>query len=582
MELRLYPAQSNKYPLQAIHIKGLSVDCWLREIQYMGLKLNDISTYPLPGMELNSISGCLVILHKTASDIDIRNNMWCQRIGNQLYIPHYTELQPCIFVEEANQLFANYPHFSHPELGLVELTEQVDWADYISMHEEQALVQTKPTKAPFIPDTISHFRISVVEQNTIEKQLEDIEQKANVDKLKDKPLNRTEKIKLFIYKKLINDIDSFDSKEHESSSPMLLKYSSLISSAFRNKNKQADGKDWGDLLLEDYKDLTHRNKSQLDKLLELLKDDPEKALDYAIPLDGEGLSRGRDLGAFQLSKFANDLSSLSKLLKNSQTSGGRGYYTIEDDGLSILRQQYRGGADSLIADEKYLQASYIYIKLLKDNYAAAIMFENAKLYKEAGDVYQKLILDNLKAGECYEKAKLYDEAIEMYKTKDMYEKVGDLYFLLNQREEANIYYEKEIDRYISNCQYIKASEIYSNKTLDQNCAQSVLLRGWTEFVDPHNCLAKYLSNIDKIKDRGKEIKRIFEEDITSKNREVFLSVLQKEYDQTEALREITKDIAYHIVAEILPQNKYIANELLVFNKNDSQLIKDTIRYKLSN
>lgn len=101
-------------------------------------------------------------------------------------------------------------------------------------------------------------------------------------------------------------------------------------------------------------------------------------------------------------------------------------------------------------------------------------------------------------------------------------------------------------------------------------------------VDPHNCLAKYFSNIDKIKDRGKEIKRIFEEDITSKNREVFLSVLQKEYDQTEALREITKDIAYHIVAEILPQNKYIANELLVFNKNDSQLIKDTIRYKLSN
>lgn len=581
MELKLYPTQRNSFPLQAIHIKGLSVSHWLHEIQCMQLDLNKVSVYPLPGMQLNSISGCLVILHKSVLELDIRNNIWCQKIGKHLYIPQYTGIEPQIFTEEADELFARHPHFMHPELGLIELEEEVKWGEYIFIGKEQSIEQIKPKAAPFIPERITHFRISVVQENSIEHILEDLEKKADVDKLKDEPLSTSEKLKLSLYKTLMNNADPENIIKDGEGLPKLLRYSNIISSIFNEKDKNGDKKDWGDRLLEDYKDLTNRNKSQLDKLLELLKDNPEKALDYAIPLDGEGTTRGRDLGAFQMSKFANDLSSLSKLLKNSRISGGSGYYTMEDDALSLLRKQYRDSADKLVSDKKYIQASYIYIKLLKDNYAAARMFENANLYQEAGDVYQKLIEDNLRAGECFEKAKLYDKAIEMYKTKDMYERIGDLYSLMNNKKEADVFYQKEIDRHSSDLQYIKAAKVSSEKMNNPNYAQSLLLKGWKEFADPYNCLGKYFSNIEKEKERGREIKRIFEEDITPKNREGFLRILQKEYKQTESLRGMTKDIAYTIIADILPQNKNIASELIAFNKEDSQLIKDTIRYKLS-
>lgn len=581
MELKLYSTQNNRYPLQAIHIKGLSINQWLQEIQSMKLKLEDISVYPLPGMKLNSISGCLVVLRKMGSDIDIRGNVWCQKIGNQLYIPHYTDLMPQIFVEEADELFARYPHFMHPELGLIELDEEVVWTDHIVIGTEQVITQINPAATPFIPEEITQFRISVVPQNDIENILEDIEKKADVDKLKDRPLDRIEKIKLSLYKKMLGDSDPSEIDKVEGYKLRVLKYSSLISSVLQGKERQMIDKDWSDSLLEDYHDLTNRNKSQLDKLLELLKNNPEKALDYAIPLDEEGTSRGRNLGELQLSKFANDLSSLSNLLRNNQSSRGSGYYSMEDDGLTMLRQQYRNSANLLISEKKYLQASYIYIKLLKDYYSAATMFENARLYQEAGDIYRKLIQDHLKAGECYEKAKLYDEAIEMYKTKNMYEKIGDLYSLQKNSKEAERFYNKEIDRYIVGSQYVRAAKLSLDKMSNLNYAQSLLLRGWAEFADPYTCLEKYLSNINLIKDREKEIKRIFEEEITPKNREIFLNILQKEFRQTEELREVTKDMAYQIVADILPQNKNAVNELITFNTNDTQLIKDTIRYKQS-
>lgn len=580
MELKLYPSAKNNYPLQAIHIKGESILHWIEELQEMVIDLNKVKVYPLPGLTLNSISGCLVIFNQIDRDIDIRKNSWCQQIGDRLFIPQYTKTIPVMSDEEANSSLSRFPHFLHPELGLIELDEEVDWLSRLETGKEVSTLQTKPANSIQIPSRISNFRISIVETDKLDSILNKIEKDANVDKLKNEPLSSTEKLKLAMYKKLFNNTAPEDLDESDIEYSQILKMGRVFSSLFKNAQGSADN-NWYNKLIENYQQLENKNKSQLDKLLDLLKNDPQKALDYAIPLDEGGTSRGQNLGEYQMSKFANNLSSLSALMSpNWRTSGG-GYYSMEDDAIFQLRKQYRESAEQLIRDKKYLEASYIYIKLLKDYYAAAKMFKDARMHKEAGDIYKNLLKDTLTAAECYETGKLYKEAIEIYKTHDKLEKIGDLYLLINNRKEAEKYYTMEIDNYVANKQYMKAADITLNKMNKFASAQSMLFKGWTEYADPLNCLSKYFSNIIEEKERGKEIKRIFQENLETNHKKLYLSIMQDQFKKSETLQELTKDIAYQIVADIITDNKDVASELIAFNPKDAQLKKDSIRYRIS-
>lgn len=577
MELKLYPTEQNYYPLQAIFIRGISVTTWLSEMELMHINLKDVIVYPLPGLALNSLSGCLVIFQNTIDNLDVRKNIRCQRIGMQLYLPEYTNLTPQISLDEIENILSRFPHFLHPELGLIELDEEIAWHSLLSVKEEQQISQIKPQATSQTPENIKNFRISVVPQEGIGNILNEIEKSANIDKLANKPLTTTEKLKLSIYKKMMGGADP--DEINEENTPSVLKYIKSISHIMSQKDR--GNKHLDERLLDDYNKLYNQEKNELDKLLDLLRNDPEKALDYAVPIDDRGTARGEEKGGFRMNRMNNNHSSLNALFKRDLGSGVGGYYSMEDDEIIKLQNQYRSSALQLIQQKKYLQASYIYIKLLKNNYEAATMFEDAKLYKESGDVYKELIKNNLKAAECYEKGKLYEEAIEILKNEHQYEKVGDLYIKMRNKKAADIFYKKEIDRYVDEKQYIKAAELSAVKMEDIRYAQSLLLQGWTECADPYNCLGKYFSNIEKKEERYREIKRVFENQLTKNNREGFLQILKKEYLQNDDFNPMIKDFAYQIISNILPENKYIAGELIAFNKNDNLLLKDTLRYKQS-
>lgn len=574
MELSLHPSTTNHYPLEAIFIKSADVAHWLTEMQLLDIDLQAVSAYVIPGLEVNSIYGCFVILPKSNNQIEIRNHTWCQKVGNQLYIPQYTTIEPQVSTAEINTLFARHLHFYHPYLGLIELETKINWNTLFTVRIEE-LYQQKPEPEPRFTEKIVRFRISAIPNDNLEDMLNDIAKKSNPKGMDDKPLSPAEKVRLSFYKKMMNNIEpeAIDEKNKPAYLKILKAFSKLIGS--KDETKSLDQKQ-----MNDYEELNRREKSQVDKLLELLKNDPEKALDFAIPIDGSGTSRGKDLGAFQMNRTNKTLSSLASLLGDKRSgSGGGGFYSMEEDEVSTLQSQYRQSAEQLIKDKKYLQASYIYIKLLNDKYAAASMFEDAKLYKEAGDVYDKLINNQEKAGECYEKGKLYAEAIEMYKTKEMYEKVGDLYTLLYDREQANLFYQKVVDKCISNKYYLKAAKIGAEKMDQFDYAQSLLLEGWKKSYDTIACLGKYFSNIEDDAFREKEITRIFKEDIDKYNQISFLKVIKEDFSRNGETSNLIKDIAYQIVADAAQEDKTIVSQLIAFNKTDSHFAKDTIRYK---
>lgn len=571
MELKLKPSKNNPYPLLAILIKGEKIDVWLRELQHLHINIQQVRIYALPAIQLNSVYGCLVVLQDKI-EVDIRNNIWCQQIGESFFIPQYCDVYPKLLAGEIGKLFSQ-PHLLHTSLGLVELDTLVDFGMYINIGTAKETKQIRPKAIPFVPSKISTFRVSIVQRDELDELLDDLEKSANIDQLKDKPLSTAEKLRLSIYKKLSNNVEPQDIEAR--SMPKGLQIVRNITSIFKGKDATNH---WMNDKLEDYDELNRRSQDQLEKLLKMLKDDPERALDYAIPLDENGTSRGGELGSLALTKLLKNLSSLSAVMQNRSHSSGGGYVSLEDQALNALREQYRQSAEQLVKEKKYLKASYVYIKLLKDNWSAIRMFEKAELYKEAGDVCHKLAGDDVRAGEYYEKAGAYKEAIKMYEPRKQYEKVGDLYMKLYDREHALIFYQKEADRYVDDHMYIKAAEIFQQKMNKIDQAQMILLKGWTENIDPYNCLGKYLSNIEDESHKCEEIKSIYEDNIEKIHPRYFLHILKNEYVKGGKLGVVTKEIAYQIISNTLPKDRQIAKELIAFNNGDQQLVKDTIRY----
>jgi hypothetical protein len=176
---------------------------------------------------------------------------------------------------------------------------------------------------------------------------------------------------------------------------------------------------------------------------------------------------------------------------------------------------------------------------------------------------------------------MIQNAIELYKEVGDNEKIGDLYVLINNRKEALQHYKIVADDYVSNHKYLKASILYSEKMEDHYSAQEVLLQGWRKNRDPFNCLNNYLANIDDEKTLAGEISRLYQSEVTPLNSQTFLRVLTYEFEKTQELKPMIKDLAHQIIVSHLKNDPSIITYLKSFGKSDKLLLKDTLRFKLN-
>lgn len=326
----------------------------------------------------------------------------------------------------------------------------------------------------------------------------------------------------------------------------------------------------------DYEELERRNQKHFDRLMELLKRDPEEALKYAIPLDTDGVGRGGNKGSFELQKRWMDFS-----LSNSGWNSGAGRAILSDDAFTRLHNQYLYTAQELMKQKEYKKAAFVYMKLLKNYLLAAQALEAGAHYGEAASLYLKYCNNQLKAAQCFEKGKMLPNAIELYKELKQHEKVGDLYLDMGNKKEAVIFYQNEADNYLQNQQYLKASLLYKNKMENTYAAQEVLLKGWREGKDHFNCLNNYFANITDLKELSEALQAVYQREVHKANRETFLQVLKYEYNKQTELSGIIKEMAYETIVEQVRVNPAIVSELHFFNKEDKQLVKDTMRYKVN-
>lgn len=573
MELRLKPAERNQYELRGILIKGSSVKSWLLELQRMQLDYRQVSLYPVPGSHANTLWACLVIFRQAQvpDTTLIGKNEWCQQLSSAFFIAERSQVFPAMTVPEMEQLFRDAVWFMHPEIGLVALTEELPLNRLLVLPEKSTSDPVPPMQS-FIPSEIKSFQLAPVKPEDALQKLEDSFPKHQ--QLKDEPLSFFEKTKLSFYKALFtkpgNGKNSTHSEGSETPSEKSI-FGNLVNSMIRPFMK--GGKDFSDQVQPDLEELQRRNQKQIDKLLDMLKNNPEEALKYAIPLDQEGSSRGTNMGSLDLSQMRSDFS----LFSASGRLGGRGSVDIGEH-FHSLEKRYHETAEQLIRNGDFEKAAFVYMKLLKKPYLAAQTLEQGKLYGDAASIYLKFANNKQKAAECYEKGNLHANAIELYKELKNYERVGDLYGILNQKKEADKYYELTANQLIENNQYIVASSVYRVKMGDAPRARNLLLKGWRENKDGAGCLKVYFTQLPEPDKLGEELEQLYRYEVNQHNQLQFLQVLKSDSLKLPELEDQKREMAFEIIAGTIHQNPSLVKELHFFNPENKGLPKDTNRF----
>ncbi len=564
MQLKIKPTPKNTYPLNGFLIKGTFVKFWLQQLQSLQINLENIAVYIIPDLLANSIWGCFV---KTPIPQNSTTNLFniepCQCVYNCLYIPNYSICSPLLSKEEIEKIFPNNKYLLHPEFGLVELAEKIDWMNLLLLSNEKIVPIKKPFETVFIPKQIKKIEIKALPPEALLKEMEE-KIFPKKEKFDDKPLNLMEKIKLGLLRTFVNSKsnDEVNSEKNELSSPNFLQkmFGKVISKAFVEKME------------ENLDELEKRNASELQKLMNLFKLNPEEALKYSIPIDNDGITRGGNKGAFNMSKRWDGFGLFGNFGKSSNSGS-----ILADDAFSILQQQYNQSAATFIKQKDFEKAAFIYLKLLKNNYMAAKTLEDGEMYAEAASIYLKYVQDKNKAAQCYEKGSMTTNAIDLYKELKQNEKVGDLYIKLHNKEDAYNNYNIVVEEYKQQNKYVNAALVLRNKMDNKTDAQDVLLEGWQKNKDALNCINNYFQNIEDANVLLQSIENIYANHTTSSHKPILLQALKHEFKK-DAISVRSKEIAYELIASLAIENHSIVSELQNFNK-DKSLVKDIIRFK---
>lgn len=571
MELRIEPSNSNYYPLSGFFMANSSVAYWVQELQAIGLTLQQVAVYPLPGQQANSIWGCYVEMHSEKPPKLIGLHSFAQAVEDLLIIPEQSQLFPKLSLQELQQLFKSGKTVYHPAIGFYQLEKALNWSDLVQPPQESEAILRIPEDPVFIPSRVRSFRVKPV---ALEESLKDLEKVLYPDKdaLSDQPLTALEKAKLSLYK-LLKGKEGSDSGSASSGG-----FGSVLGGILDGLGTL--GQKWQQRMEQDMENLEERNKGNLEKLLEMLEKNPEEGLKYSIPLDEGGSSRGDGNAPLWLSKMWESLSLFDGISSaGAGGSTGGGSVNLGDDYFK-LREKYEQTATALIAEGKYEKAAFVYFKLLKNLPKAAETLKQGKLYAEAAAFYLKHLKNKEAAALCYEEGNMFDEAILLYQELENYEKAGDLCMKVNRREQAMRNYTQLAHAYLGNDQYVKAALVYKYKMQQPEACQEFLLEGWQAQKDSVNCLKTYFSNVEDGDAFEKTLQNLYEQEVDADNRMMFLEVLKSQFPKRATSQPMVRNLAYEIVAKQALADPSVVSSLSFFNHENAAFHKDVVRFKL--
>ncbi len=569
LTLHLEPAARNNYPLQGILIQGSSPSSWLQALLDLNLDENQVVCYAIPDRQPNQLWGCLVVLSRVIKAAAVAPHLALQCAHNYLFLPENSQLSPVLSADSLERILYNKHHFLHPTLGLIELFEPINWANVLRTPPQHQLTSRAPEEGLPIPERI---RIVTVEAAPIEDSLGQLDAAVpEREDLEEAPLTAAE---IFRLRKLRAWREAHLNNEGTNQSTPATGLWARLQQKIRSTPP------WTDDLQTELDALEKRYQNPMNRLVDLLKEDPEKALRYAIPLNNGQVGRG-----YGSNEDGGNWDWMPRWASTSLFQQGGGYgsgrsYNVPNNQYYELQQQYRAAAADLIQQGKFSKAAFVYLRLLREPKRAAEVLVMGELYEQAASIYLKYLNDEANAAECYEKANRLEKALFLYKKLERNVKVGNLYELLGKQGLALVFYEKALEDLIIKKNYVLAANFCKDIIKDLERAKDLALRGWKHGHNPQNCLHFYIDNLNNWSERRLFLQEFYTEGHVAKAINTFLNILRFVYAEEVEQQAWVRPLAYQIITDHAPQDINLLRQLFYFNGKDAHLSKDILRYRL--
>lgn len=218
--------------------------------------------------------------------------------------------------------------------------------------------------------------------------------------------------------------------------------------------------------------------SQLSKLLQMTKLDPDKALRFAIPLTGSNAFRGLAIpGAKLMSRLPNfSISSLGG------AGGPADFWNVDPSIRAKLIAAYNEMANREMAAGRYRRAAYIHANLLGNLSAAASVLEQGGFYQEAAVLYRDKLNRPADEARCWMAAGWFEKAADIFTQLNDYENASDAWRRAGKDDFAKAALEKAVESLISRHLILDAANFIVDRFQDQPRAMQLL---WQQWPDGH-------------------------------------------------------------------------------------------------
>ncbi|MFK7820604.1 MAG: hypothetical protein AB8G99_17925, partial [Planctomycetaceae bacterium] len=250
--------------------------------------------------------------------------------------------------------------------------------------------------------------------------------------------------------------------------------------------------DWARRVLQAGSSSMSRRENELKRLLNMLKNDPDKGLRFAIPFSNDN-HRGLGQPSDQLSEQLVDYGANS-------SAGTANYWDMSWEMQQRLRAQYQELALRETRLGRHRRAAYIYSSLLGDLDAAAAVLESGGHYREAAVIYRDKLDQKRKAAECLRKGGQFEQAIAMFESIEDWPSVAGLHEQLENNEAARRAWRNAASVLEKSGDHIKAASLLENKLDDSTAADALLRRGWQYSHKAEDCLKALFSNLARRED----------------------------------------------------------------------------------
>lgn len=234
--------------------------------------------------------------------------------------------------------------------------------------------------------------------------------------------------------------------------------------------------------------MTTRRENEIKRLLNMLRNDPDKGLKFAPPMfDG---NRGRGIADATDRLAQQDLEFDPYRMQGG--GGAADAWDIPWEYQIKLMQEYRELAQREQKLGRHRRAAYIYARLLHDLPASAAALEAGKHYRDAAAIYAEHLQNPVQAANCLRAGGFWEEAVQIYTNRELWIEAGELHQELGQPEKSREMYGRAIRNEEVKRNYIAAAGIADKRLNDPELASELFVTGWMQATNGKQCFQELL------------------------------------------------------------------------------------------